>query len=55
MKVKINEDNNNLYCVYSKEVIHIGEKYVVIVDEEGYEFTYKLEHIPISEESYFEQ
>ena len=55
MKVKINEENNNLYCVYSKEIIAIGEKYAVITDDEGYNFTYKLENIPISEDSYFEE
>lgn len=50
MKVKINEDNNELYCHYSKEIIPIGEAYVEV--EEyclGEQITkiYKKEYIDV--------
>jgi len=31
--VKTNYTNRELYCVYSKEKIDIGEKYIVVFDE----------------------
>lgn len=33
MRVLINYDNDNLYCVECKEVIEIGEKYIIIEEE----------------------
>lgn len=53
MKVKINSDDDQLYCIYSKEKIEIGEKYIEI--EEDYlgdiiPKTYKMEYAPIEDE-----
>lgn len=33
MKIKINHDNENLWCAYSKERIEIGEKYVEVEED----------------------
>ena len=46
--IKTNNTNNNLYCLYSKEKIHIGERYVTVYEqclEEIIEKTYKKEYI----------
>lgn len=32
MKVRINLNNNNLWCIYSKEQIEIGEKYIEVIE-----------------------
>jgi hypothetical protein len=48
MKKLINYDNNNLYCIYSKEKIEIGEEYAIVIDNylgEEIKKTYKLEYI----------
>lgn len=45
---KINYNNKNLYCIYSKERIKIGEEYCIVFEEcldETIEKTYKLEYI----------
>lgn len=45
--IKINWDNPNLYCIYSKERITIGEKYILIFENylgEWIEKAYKLEY-----------
>ena len=50
MKILINEDNNDLYCTFSKEPIYVGEKYIEIVEYymgEPIVKTYKLENAPI--------
>ena len=42
--IKTNYTNSNLYCIYSKERIRIGEKYVVSFErnnDEWIEKTYK--------------
>lgn len=51
MKIMINYDDNDLWCVYSKERIVIGEKYVEVFD--GYLKTYKLENAPSDDEELF--
>lgn len=33
MKIKINHNNDALYCIYDKEPIEIGEKYIEIVED----------------------
>lgn len=33
MKVKLNYNNDKLYCIYSKELIEIGEKYIEVVED----------------------
>lgn len=59
VKVKINWDNDNLWCTDSKERIHIGEEYC-LVKEELFGGTviykpYKKEYLPIDEDSYYEE
>lgn len=33
MKVRINLNNNDLWCLYSKEIIEIGEKYIEVIED----------------------
>ena len=33
MKIRINHDNNDLWCLYSKEQIEIDEKYIEVVED----------------------
>lgn len=33
MKVKINHNNDALYCLYWKDKIEIGERYIEVVEE----------------------
>ena len=35
MKVRINSNNNDLWCLYYKELIEIGEKYIEVVEDYG--------------------
>lgn len=47
MRQLTNNTNHNLYCVYSKERIKIGEQYIVVTEQlyyEEIEKTYKLEY-----------
>ena len=32
MKVRVNHNKDNLYCIYSKELIEIGERYIEVVE-----------------------
>lgn len=53
MKIKINHENENLWCTYSKERIEIGEKYVEVDEEYAGEIIikeYKLEYAPSEED-----
>lgn len=55
MKVKYNDNNDELWCVECKERIHIGEKYIEIKehdydDEDPIIKTYHTECIPEMEE-----
>jgi len=48
MKKLINLNNKNLYCIYSKERIIIGEEYAIVTENylgERIKKTYKLEYI----------
>ena len=52
-EIKINQDNNDLWCIYSKARIEVGEKYVVIIEKyqkETIEKTYKSEYAPTQDE-----
>ena len=33
MKIKINNNNDNLYCIYWKELIPIGDRYIEVVED----------------------
>ena len=35
MEIKINEDNEDLYCVYCKDSIQIGQKFITIIEEDS--------------------
>lgn len=53
MKVKYNDERDDLYCIECKERINLGEKYVEIIEDclgEKISKTYHIEHIPIQEE-----
>jgi len=53
MKIKQNHDNIELYCIESKELIEIGEKYVEVEEEYQGEIiikTYKMQYCPTDEE-----
>jgi hypothetical protein len=53
ISVKINKEDENLYCVESKEKIEIGEKYAFVI-EDYYGDTVltpvKLEYLPVEPE-----
>ena len=50
MKIKMNYDNDDLWCVESKERIELGERYVEAVDSDGFVKTYKTKHAPVDNE-----
>lgn len=53
MKIKVNYENENLWCTYSKERIEIGEKYVEIKEDCLGEIiikSYKTEYAPTEED-----
>jgi hypothetical protein len=57
MKIKINYNNNQLYCIYSKEQIEIDEKYVEIIEDYlGDEIikTYKYIYLDMLVDDYIE-
>lgn len=33
MKIRINSNSNELYCIYSKELIEVGEKYIEVKED----------------------
>lgn len=33
MKIKINHNDTDLWCLYSKEKIEVGDKYIEVVEE----------------------
>lgn len=49
MKIKINFENDDLWCVESKERIDVGERYVEVIEDEAV-LTYKLEYAPVDNE-----
>jgi len=54
VKVRFNDENDELFCTYSKERIQIGEKYALLVvqmyDGTCDELPYKLENLPAEDE-----
>lgn len=54
VKIRTNEFDDELYCVYSKEKIALGEKYALVQEEiyngEIVEKAYKLENVPPDED-----
>lgn len=54
IKVRYNDENEELFCTYSKERIQLGEKYAILVTQmysgEIEELVYKLENLPADEE-----
>jgi hypothetical protein len=54
-EVKINYNNDELYCMECKERIEIGEKYIIIIDQlyDG-EVTRRFLHLDCLEETYEE-
>lgn len=57
MKIKINYNNDSLYCLYSKELILIGERYIEIVEnylDEEIIKTYKYEYLDMLVDEYLE-
>ena len=50
MKVKINYNNDNLYCLYWKEKIDIGERYIEVIEhylEDEIVKTYRYDHLAV--------
>lgn len=54
IKVRYNDENEELFCTFSKERIHLGEKYALLVTQmysgEIEEIAYKLENLPCEDE-----
>ena len=53
MKVKYNDDRDDLYCIECKERINLGEKYAEITEtylSEKIRKTYHISCVPIQEE-----
>jgi hypothetical protein len=54
IKVRYNDNDEELFCTYSKERIQLGEKYAILVTQmysgEVEELIYKLENLPADEE-----
>ncbi len=53
MELKLNRSNNDLWCLYSKERIAIGEQYlsrIEIYSGEEIEKTYKVEYVDFLDE-----
>ena len=53
MKVKYNENDDELWCIECKTRIHVGEKYIEITENDGedtYKKTYHCACIPEMEE-----
>lgn len=54
VKIRYNDSNDELYCVFDKQRIQIGEKYAVLLtqmyDGTVEELVYRLENLPTDEE-----
>jgi hypothetical protein len=54
VKVYYNDSNDELYCVFDKERINIGEKYAVLYTQmysgEVEKLVYRLENLPTQDE-----
>ena len=54
IKVRYNDENEELFCTFSKERIQLGEKYAILLTQmysgEVEELVYKLENLPTEDE-----
>jgi len=54
IKVRYNDENEELFCTFSKERIQLGEKYAILLTQmysgEIEELVYKLENLPCEDE-----
>jgi len=54
IKVRYNDNDEELFCTYSKERIQLGEKYAILLTQlysgEVEQLVYKLENLPADEE-----
>jgi len=54
IKVRYNDENEELFCTFSKERIQLGEKYAILLTQmysgEVEELVYKLENLPCEDE-----
>jgi len=53
MKVKYNDEKDDLFCIYCKRRINLGEKYVEIIEDylgEKIKKNFHIECVPIEEE-----
>jgi hypothetical protein len=52
--IRINDEDENLFCTYSKERIEIGERYAIVIEVDcfgdKYEKPFKLEYAPTDED-----
>ncbi len=58
MKIRTNSDNHNLWCIYSKEPIYIGERYVEVIEsylEEEIIKTYKYIYLDMLVDDHIEE
>ena len=55
IKIRWNDENEELYCVMCKNLIHLGEKYVSIIDEEKVEIPFHFECMPETPEEHDEE
>lgn len=54
VRIKYNDNDEELFCTFSKERIQLGEKYAILLTQlysgEVEELVYKLENLPAEEE-----
>jgi len=54
VRIKYNDNDEELFCTYSKERIQLGEKYAILLTQlysgEVEELVYKLENLPAESE-----
>jgi len=54
IRVRYNDENEELFCTFSKERIQLGEKYAILLTQmysgEIEELVYKLENLPCEDE-----
>ena len=58
MKIRINSNNNDLWCIYSKERIDIGQRYIEVNEDYlGEEIlkTYKYIYLDMIVDNYLEE
>jgi len=58
MKIRVNNNDNNLWCIYSKERIDIGQRYVEVIESclsEEITKTYKYIYLDMLVDNYIEE